>query len=193
MAINKQTAALKEAITAPLLKAKGLLVKDIREHDELLDEPEYVGEHNCPASYKQWPPVAQHAHMPWQHCMHLLCSMVLHAPATWGAHTTTAAAVGLQICTSLCHLSQQHYVADSTLTLCSICSGHHPMIYLGGTDAAAVRATSSSLSISTAGIRHGAAATTLAEPAATQQGPVSQQTTRLRQEARYDEEDRALL
>jgi hypothetical protein len=40
MAIDKQTAALKEAITAPLLKAKDLLVKDIRQHDELLDEPE---------------------------------------------------------------------------------------------------------------------------------------------------------
>jgi hypothetical protein len=40
MAIDKQTAALKEAITAPLLKAKDLLVKDIRAHDELLDEPE---------------------------------------------------------------------------------------------------------------------------------------------------------
>lgn len=40
MAIDKQTAALKEAITGPLLKAKDLLVKDIREHDELLDEPE---------------------------------------------------------------------------------------------------------------------------------------------------------
>jgi hypothetical protein len=40
MAIDKQTAALKEAITAPLLKAKDLLVKDIRDHDELLDEPE---------------------------------------------------------------------------------------------------------------------------------------------------------
>lgn len=40
MALDKQTAALKEAITAPLLKAKDLLVKDIRDHDELLDEPE---------------------------------------------------------------------------------------------------------------------------------------------------------
>lgn len=40
MALEKQTAALKDAITAPLLKAKDLLVKDIREHDELLDEPE---------------------------------------------------------------------------------------------------------------------------------------------------------
>lgn len=40
MALEKQTAALREAITAPLLKAKDLLVKDIREHDELLDEPE---------------------------------------------------------------------------------------------------------------------------------------------------------
>lgn len=40
MALDKQMAALKDAITAPLLKAKDLLVKDIREHDELLDEPE---------------------------------------------------------------------------------------------------------------------------------------------------------
>lgn len=40
MALDKQTAALKDALTAPLLKAKDLLVKDIREHDELLDEPE---------------------------------------------------------------------------------------------------------------------------------------------------------
>lgn len=40
MALEKQTAALREAITTPLLKAKDLLVKDIREHDELLDEPE---------------------------------------------------------------------------------------------------------------------------------------------------------
>jgi hypothetical protein len=42
MAIDKQTAALKEAITAPLLKAKDLLVKDIRDHDEALDEHEWV-------------------------------------------------------------------------------------------------------------------------------------------------------
>lgn len=40
MAIDKQTAALREAITAPLLKARELLVKDIRDPDELLDEPE---------------------------------------------------------------------------------------------------------------------------------------------------------
>lgn len=40
MAIDKQAAALREAITAPLIKAKDLLVKDIREHDEMMDEPE---------------------------------------------------------------------------------------------------------------------------------------------------------
>jgi hypothetical protein len=33
MAIDKQAAALREAITAPLLKAKDLLVKDMREQD----------------------------------------------------------------------------------------------------------------------------------------------------------------
>eukprot|EP00879_Flechtneria_rotunda_P030328 GHRR01032951.1.p1 GENE.GHRR01032951.1~~GHRR01032951.1.p1 ORF type:complete len:322 (+),score=104.07 GHRR01032951.1:936-1901(+) len=38
MHIEKQTAALVNAIKAPLIKTKDLLVKDIREHDELIDE-----------------------------------------------------------------------------------------------------------------------------------------------------------
>lgn len=37
MMIDKHTAALRNAIAAPLLKARELLVKDIHEHDELLD------------------------------------------------------------------------------------------------------------------------------------------------------------
>jgi len=39
MNIEKQTAMLKDAITAPLIKAKDLLVKDIRDKDEA-DEAE---------------------------------------------------------------------------------------------------------------------------------------------------------
>jgi chloride channel 7 len=37
MMIEKQTAALRQAITAPLVKARELVMKDIREHDELMD------------------------------------------------------------------------------------------------------------------------------------------------------------
>lgn len=37
MQIEKQTAALREAIRAPLMKAKDLLVKDIHEHDDMMD------------------------------------------------------------------------------------------------------------------------------------------------------------
>lgn len=43
MMIDKQAAALRNAITAPLLKARELLAKNIHEHDELLDgEKEWV-------------------------------------------------------------------------------------------------------------------------------------------------------
>jgi hypothetical protein len=37
MMIEKQTAALRQAITGPLVKARELVMKDIREHDELMD------------------------------------------------------------------------------------------------------------------------------------------------------------
>lgn len=37
MMIDKQTAALRNAIAAPFAKARDLLVKDIHEHDEFID------------------------------------------------------------------------------------------------------------------------------------------------------------
>jgi hypothetical protein len=97
------------------------------------------------------------------------------------------------------------HATDTALCLFVLCSGRRPMIYLGGRDTGregVVQHTSSSLSISTAGIRQSAATTSASAAAAA--GPGQQgaplQVAGVRQEARWssadkanDEEDRALL